>query len=225
MYCLPYLLMSLGHILHWVVHWTICFWVTVTRITNKPTVLVSATPNHQCWQPIKKMNMVSAITPTYTWDLGLRKSTFIQKSMLTQESHHLPDCNLSFITHSHMMYQPFTPGSKESRWYHVAGKTASPTFMLLHRSLSAQSLLSDIHFSHASWTEALLLSSNTPSASKKCLCFIKIKLPWFLYFLRLFYTFITKKKGKEISVETWTGSDGSRSLGLLDFMTIGTWRQ
>jgi hypothetical protein len=31
-------------------------------------------------------------------------------------------------------------------------------------------------------------------------------------------------KGKAIAVRAWRGPEGSRSLRLTDFMTIGTWR-
>jgi hypothetical protein len=42
-----------------------------------------------------------------------------------------------------------------------------------------------------------------------------------LKLLEVILYFYYLKKGKEISVETWTGSEGASSLGLLDFMTIG----
>jgi len=33
-----------------------------------------------------------------------------------------------------------------------------------------------------------------------------------------------KGKGKVIPLQAWTGSEGSRRMGLPDFKTIGTWR-
>jgi len=33
-----------------------------------------------------------------------------------------------------------------------------------------------------------------------------------------------KGKGKTIPVEAWTGPEGSRSLRLPDFKTVGSWR-
>jgi hypothetical protein len=36
--------------------------------------------------------------------------------------------------------------------------------------------------------------------------------------------FHVRGKGKAISLQTWTGPEGSRSLRLPDFKTVGTWR-
>lgn len=43
------------------------------------------------------------------------------------------------ITHFNTTVSPFVTGSEESWWDHVAGMFASPTLLLLRRSLSAQS--------------------------------------------------------------------------------------
>ena len=34
-----------------------------------------------------------------------------------------------------------------------------------------------------------------------------------------------KGKGKAIPLQAWTGPEGSRSLRLTDFKTVGTWRR
>jgi len=40
--------------------------------------------------------------------------------------------------------------------------------------------------------------------------------------LRVFSSYMSLKKGKTIPLEAWTGPEGSRSLRLPDFKTIGT---
>jgi hypothetical protein len=88
--------------------------------------------------------------------------------------------------------------------------------------ISVSAVLYIINFANCYQNGLILSSPSFLPASQRCKLNGRVQYEIVSGRLGTFYNFLLSKKGKAIPLQPLTGPEGSRSLRLPDFMTIGT---